>query len=880
MGEVFRARDTRLGRDVAIKILPRAFTDDPDRLARFEREARVLAALNHPNIATIHGVQEGEGVHALVMELVDGQTLGARIERGPIPMAEALAIARQIADALEAAHDKGIIHRDLKPANIKITPAGLVKVLDFGLAKLTQASGPDVPEASQAPTITVGGTKEGLIVGTAAYMSPEQARGQVVDKQTDIWAFGCVLYEMITGAPPFSAGSMSDTIARILEREPDWQKLPATTPAAIRRLLRRCLAKDRRRRSSGAADVRIELDEPDEDLLTSAGASGHPWMRRRGSLAVAGALFAAAAIVTAWFVMRGAPPAATARLQTAPAPTTHATIDLPANAPLVALGVQIPANGWNRPVLALSPDGAHLAYVGWNGSETILYLRDLSGTTVRPVAGSEGAIFPFFSPDSQWLGFLTNDKVRKISLSGGPVITLCDASVPVQAWWRGDVIFFDQNEGALLSKVSAEGGPANAVVTTAAVVAAVGRTGRRLFSDVLPDGRSALMTVWAHEGNSADYAQVELVALHTMKAQVVAGPGYGARYVDPGYVVFARAGSLHGIPFTPANGRAEDAPTAIVAGAAMESIWGLVHATVSSSGVLAYVPGGDLSVGQLAWVDRQARTEFVDVPQRVYGGVRLAPDGARVALPVADVTDYIWVWDLHRAEGRRLSSTENNAQPTWSPDSLRLAFRSVRAGAPPRVVIRDADGGGTPRELVAADTITGVHRWSPDARTLGVSYVGGRIEFTRLDGRSEHTVTNMRFPNLWDFAPDGLWLAYTSTETGQFEIWVRSYADDTIARQVSVDGGVEPLWCRCGELFYRRGNQWFSTTISTAPDLRWDSPRPAFATPFIDNVGTSYDVSADGRRLLVVKHTDPPIQTKLHIVTNWFGQIASSRQRQ
>jgi len=457
MGEVYRARDGRLERDVALKILPPVFAADPERLARFKREAQVLASLNHPHIAAIYGIEEAPAGQALVMELVDGPTLADRIGHGPIPLEDALPIARQIVEALEAAHGHGIVHRDLKPANIKLRSDGTVKVLDFGLAKAVEASGASGAArdlSSQSPTLTSPATMTGLgmILGTAAYMSPEQARGKPVDKRSDIWAFGCVLYEMLTGRRAFAGGDIPDVLARVLEREPDFDLLPAATPAAVRTLLRRCLEKDRQRRLPDIGVARLDIDDAGAPPPVATRARA----RRVSPLAAAATamLLAVGGIAGVWWSQRGARPASSAP----PAPLTRTVLELPATAPL-ALGTRIPQVGFDSPALALSPDGRRLAYIAESATGTLVYVRHLGGTSVSPVPGTEGAIYAFFSPDGRSLGFLTDDRVKKVALDGTAPIILATADTPVNATWTpGEQIYFAEKEGMRLSRVGASGG--------------------------------------------------------------------------------------------------------------------------------------------------------------------------------------------------------------------------------------------------------------------------------------------------------------------------------------------------------------------------------------------------------------------------------------
>ncbi len=884
MGEVYHARDTRLGRDVAVKVLPSLLLSDPDRQARLVREARLLAALNHPNVATIHGLEEDDGLHALVMELVEGETLAERIARaradggspyeppdgavgrGPgVPQREALEIARQIAEALEAAHEKGIVHRDLNPANVKLTPQGTVKVLDFGLAK---AFAPDRAgiDPSQAPRITVDGTLGGVLAGTPSFMSPEQARGQSVDRRTDVWAFGCVLFEMLTARPAFAGATLSDTLAAILEREPDWEALPPATPEPIRRLLRRCLDKDPNRRLRDMGDARLEIDEA--MAVTSATA---PARERQGRSAavllggfgglIVGATLAAVAVTV---LPRGA--AAPSVLY---GPVSRTTIELPAHAPL-ALGVHIPQIGFESPILALSPDGRQLVYVGLTASGTILYLRDLARVDVRPIAGTEGAIYAFFSPDGRWLGFLTNDKVKKVALDGGAPVVLCDARVPIRATWTDqDTIVFQEDQGYRLSRVPADGGAAVPVPTSLTLAG---------FSHALPGG--ALLASAQAPGINRDYSNIVLV-YPDGRTKTLLRSGYDPRYVAPGYLVFGRGGDLLAAPFDPATGRVNGAAATIAAGVSMDStVRGVVHASASRTGVVAYVPGGNRSTGRLAWVDRQGGVEYLPTPPGVYGVFDLAPAGDRVAVHVGDVTDFVSIYDLPRREMRRLSAGESSGWPLWTPDGRHIthaAWRSTVGRIAESLVLQAADGSGAVRQLLAGlPEVVVPEAWTPDGRALALRLVGKGLRRGLLtaDGRLERIPADDIEQCCSDFSPDGRWLAFTSNDTGQFEVYVESFPDRRTVRQISTGGGVEPRWCRCGDLFYRVGNQWMSVTMRPGPELRWDPPQRVFQTDFLDTMGRSYDVSPDGRRLLVLKRAQPDARDRINLVIGWPSLMA------
>jgi serine/threonine-protein kinase len=859
MGEVYRAHDTKLGRDIALKVLPENFATQADRVLRFRREAQVLAALNHPNIATIYGFEEAGDTAALALELVEGPTLADRLRSGAIGFEETLRIAKEVAEALEAAHEKGILHRDLKPANIKITAGGKVKVLDFGLAKiLNEDTGPN-PAISQSPTMMTAASVPGTILGTAAYMSPEQARGKSVDKRSDIWAFGVVLFELLTGVTPFDADTITDVFAKIVYKEPDWQKLPAETSPALVRLLRRCLAKDVRQRLHDIADARLEI----ENILQGeavAPPQDHAVKRTKPLALAVGISLAAGALLGGGLADQWLQQRIAKRDQSAASssPSSHTLIDLMEGAPLI-LGTNAAPAG-DGTVVAISPQGTNIVYIGRSSSGSALYLRSLNSTELRSLPGTEGTVQAFFSPDGQWIGFLTNDKLKKISLQGGTPITLCDVSVALQGWWlQNDVIYISENQGVRISRVSADGGRASPVLEVAAIQPA--SAWRRRFSDVLPDGKYAIATAKPH-GISDDFSEIELVSLETGQAKTLVRRGYGARYVPPGRILFARAGSLFSISFDIKKHEIEGEPVSIVSGVAMESLFGQVQAAASNNDILVFVPGGDRTIGRLAWVDRKGRTEFLEAPEKVYGVVNLSADGKRLAVHVGDVNDYIWIYDIEQRQGKRLNGPESQGWPIWNPDNRNIAFASIM-GARLDVFMQNVTDGSAPR-MIASNEIGYPNAFSPDGKTLFLSNLAGR--FVRLDENAGAVDTDA---SLARFSTDGHWIFYVSTRTGREEVWVRSFPEGNGARQISTDGGAEPVWCKCGELFYRKGNQWYSTKLSTTPELRWETPRLVFQTEFIDTPGTSYDISPDGQRLLVVKRAVPEVQQKLHLLTNW-----------
>jgi len=623
MGEVYRARDTKLGRDVAIKVLPEAFARDPERLARFEREARVLASLNHPNIAAIYGFEQSDGIPFLVLEYVPGETL-----RGPLPVSEALRIAGQIAEALENAHEKAFVHRDLKPANIKVTPEGKVKVLDFGLAKaFTEETVGSDP--SQSPTISAGPTRTGMILGTAAYMSPEQARAKPVDKRTDIWAFGCVLYETLAGRQVFPANSVADAMTAILGRDPDWQALPLATPPKIRDLLHRCLQKELNRRLRDIGDARIEIEE------TLAGAVAVPQTTKPPGAArwrpVAIGVCAAVAIgVALWAPWRG---------DSAPRAVIRTAVVLP------------PSDRFRteaQPAVAISPDGARLVYSASRGGRTQLYFRQLDQFEVTPIAGTEDAGGPFLSPDGEWVGFFAGGKLKKVALRGGPPVTLCDAPNGRGASWGpdGQIVFTPAASlGIGLWRVSASGSEVTPQPLTTPD-AKKGEASHR-WPYILPGGESVLFTSWG--GGAFDASRLAVLSLKTGERRVLLEGGHSAHYASSGHLVFMRAGGLWAAPFDLARLQVTGPHSPMLNRVVTAAATGAGHYSFAANGTLVYIPGGAESGSSLLWVDRKGVSRPLTQARRVYMFPRLSPDGGLLAVTIIEGANTdIWVYDLGR----------------------------------------------------------------------------------------------------------------------------------------------------------------------------------------------------------------------------------------
>jgi serine/threonine-protein kinase len=852
MGEVYRARDTKLNRDVALKVLPELFTQDPDRLARFKREAQVLASLNHPNIAGIHGLEEADGMRALVLELVEGPTLADRIAQGAIPVDEALPIARQIAEGLEAAHEHGIIHRDLKPSNIKLRPDGTVKVLDFGLAKVLAGEHADV-DLSQIPTFTVAGTREGLILGTPAYMSPEQTRGQAIDRRTDIWAFGCVLYELLTGRAAFGRKTMSDTIAAILECEPDWTALPATTPSAIGRLLRRCFEKNPKHRLHDIADARIELEDALATRVPGARVVQRPsrW-RQTQPWALAAVLVISMGIggaTLAWRLSRSGGDASRSVIRT--------TVPLPA-------GQQL-ESGRGAASLALSPDGKRLAYVAYLQGSTRLYLRNLDAFEPQPIPDTAGAQYPFFSPDGQSVAFFSDKKLKRVSISGGAPVVVCDAPVIGRGgtWGPDGTVVFDAGPSGLM-RVASRGGIPEAVP----VGNAAADSRDNAWPRFLPDGRGVLVT---RAGS-----RLGVVSLKSGEWRAL-GPGSQAQYLPSGHLLFhaihVRDGELHVVPFDPVELTIRGAPVAVFDGVFRAPNAGAAYFAVSDTGTLVFAPGG--LAHSLVRVDRTGRRTPVTADRRGFRFPRLSPDGSKVAVTIDPRPSEIWVYDLVRGSSGPLAVDGHNLHPVWTRDGRRVAY-----AARGDIYWRDADGRSLEERLLTRDLWQYPQAWSPDGSSLFYNEdhpaSGMNIWVLPLGGEPRPVLVTPDREEYPTVSPDARWLAYQSNESGRFEVYVRPLPDVNQGRwTISTAGGHSPVWSRDGqELFYMDG-----TAMMTVPvDARGavfvaGTPKLLFDGPFDPTQLGNYDVSADGTRFVMV-HADPDATpNRFNIVQNWFEEL-------
>jgi Tol biopolymer transport system component len=838
MGEVYRARDTKLNRDVALKVLPQAMAADPERLRRFEREAQVLAALNHQNIAAIYGL-EGP---ALVMEFVDGETLA-----GPLPLEEALAIAKQIADGLEYAHEKGIIHRDLKPANIKVTPEGQVKVLDFGLAK-AMAEDPQRFDFQNSPTMSLAATKMGVILGTAGYMAPEQARGAAVDRRADIWAFGAVLFELLSGKRLINEPTASDALAAVLKSDLNFSALPDTTPKRVRRLIERCLTRDPKQRLQAIGEARIILASPDEEAAPVAAIEAAPqkppaiWMAACAIFA----LLAAIAIVALW-----KRPAAVATI------TARLTIALPPGQEIVDFP-------------AITPDGRTVAYVAQHGTDAPqLYLRDLSSFEARVVAGAGGAQRPFFSPDGKWLAFFAQGQLQKVEVGGGTPVRLAETPMAFGGTWTEDnIIIYAASLGSGLLKVPASGGTPESLTKPDGAAKGYAHT----YPQILPGGRTLLFTIWGRSTGSAvlslDSGKWETVLPETGWSAAMFEATNGSR---GRLLIVDEAAELKAAPFDAAHPAQTSADTSVLANVNFIESDGRPWLAISGTGTAVYAPGNP-SKRSLVWVDREGKTESVAKEQSTYEEVRLSPDGTKAV--VRQGVD-IWIHDLQRGTRSRLSPPNTkNFNPMWSPDGKRIILSSTREGDWD-IYSQPADGSQPAEALLKRPYDQGPLSMLPD----------GTLLFSEI-----HPKTG---PDLWILSPDGKttplrvtpaveddgqfspgpagaprWVAYTSDESGREEIYVQAYPSGANRTAVSTGGGILARWSRDGkELFFVGGDAMMAVAMHS--DGTFGAPRRLFDRSNYYFFFPSYDISPDGKRFLMIQRDPDSVPRQLNVILNW-----------
>jgi serine/threonine-protein kinase len=901
MGEVYKARDGTLNRSVAIKVLPNLLADDPDRLSRFRREAQILAALNHPNIAHIYGLDaqdgadrpDGHPLSFIVMELVEGEDLSQVIARGALTLSEALPIARQIIDALDAAHGQGIVHRDLKPANIKIRKDGTVKVLDFGLAKALALTTPSGMEIASVPTASIRSTEAGLVLGTAPYMAPEQALGKTVDKRADIWSFGCVLFEMLSGRHAFAGHDVSDTLSHVIGKDPEWTALPSATPAPIVRMLRHCLHKDRSRRLADIADARLAIEEalsPSTELGDTRGGTrvrpAAAWWRALPWILVAASGGALAFVLLVRSPSRTTPIAAPLRLTAELGPGKVPTFGSSAS-------------------LALSPNGTELAFIGHKLTDRVsrLFVRRLDhqeDAVLLPE--TDDAMSPFFSPDGQWLAFFAAGKLKKISVSGGATITLCDAPNGRGGDWGSDgTIFFSPDRQTTLSRVSAEGGAP--VVTTTLDAGEV----TQRFPQVLPGGKALLYTSLSPQSTDFDFDKGNLVVqpLPTGTRKVLQRGAYFGRYMPSGHLIFMHNGTLFAEGFDLARLEVTSSPIPVIDGVETATLLGAGLFAVSNTGMLAYTPvesaGG--RIRPIEWIDRSGKVTSLQSAASDWGALAFAPDGRRFAFQVWDDKQVdIWVADWARGALARLTTSNSHSQsPVWTPDGRRVAFASQRGerqvGNTFNLYWQRADGSGNVQRLTTSDNAQAPGSWHPNGKVLAFEERAPshfNVMLLAMEGDEASGWTPGKPTTLLSadfdqrapaFSPDGQWLAYESSRTGELNVYVRPFPGPGDQLQISTDGGVLPTWSQTRrELLYSRfDGQIMVVNYSVAgASLKAEPPRPwpgarYNARSIFANHSRDFDLHPDGNRLALATvgaAPGPPVRRfPINIFLNFFDEL-------
>jgi serine/threonine-protein kinase len=884
MGEVYRARDTKLDRDVAIKILSQAFASDADRLARFEREAKMLAALNHPHIAQIYGLEtiDARGC-ALVLELVEGDDLSQRIGRGPIPLDEALPIARQIADALEAAHEHGIVHRDLKPANVKVRADGTVKVLDFGLAKALDPSYGASGEAMNSPTLTAHATQLGVILGTAAYMSPEQAKGKAVDKRADIWAFGVVLYEMLTGERAFKGEDISDTLASVLKDTPALEGLPASTPPSLRRLLKRCLERDVKMRLRDIGEARVEIARiqggeadvaPSFTPISVAPPQSSiarllPWI----VAAVFGVGLLSAILV--WAPWRS--------------PTIPAPRRLLAN---IGAAAALPSDAGAAAIL--SPDGTTLAFVAQQANLSRLFVRRLDQLQAAVLAGTEGAANPFFSPDGKWIAFFAGGKLKKVPATGGDVVTLCDAANGRGGTWADDdtIIFTPSSQvDVTLMRVAAAGGTPTAFGATVQ-----GAMASQRWPQALPRQTGLLYTEQPIVA-TADAANVVVVPMSGGTPKIVARGSHYGRYVQTGHLVYMQRSTLFAVPFDVNRLETMGEAVPVVEGVLTSPMTGGAQVAFSADGTLVYVPGvAATRANSIDWLARDGTTSVLRAAKSDWASPRFSPDGRKLALDVSDGKQRnIWVYEWDRDTLTQLTFDPGQDQgPAWTPDGRRILFSSDRAkpGGVSNLYWVNADGGDVTRLTDSSHMQVGAS-WHPSGKFVVFMEERGASQFDLMilpmegdevrgwtPGKPAVFLSNPATKVLPVFSPDGRWVAYVSNEAGGrlLDTYVRPFPGPGGKWRVSSGGGGFPRWSPTSRelLFVQLPNVMVAPYDVVGDSFRADKPR-LWSPTGIRGVGLSspYDIHPDGKRLAVVgkRDEDTSAHDTVVFVFNFFDEL-------
>ncbi|MBN2265786.1 MAG: protein kinase [Candidatus Aminicenantes bacterium] len=881
MGEVYRALDTSLDRPVAIKVLPKAFAEDKERLARFEREAKLLAVLNHPAIAAIHGIEGSEGRRFLVLELVEGQALGDRLGRGPLPIEEAFETCKQLAEGLEAAHEKGIVHRDLKPGNIMITPEGRLKILDFGLAKAYAGETTNI-EIEKSPTITARMTEPGVILGTAAYMSPEQARGRAADKRSDIWAFGGVLYECLTGKRAFQGETVSDTLALVLKGEPDWNALPANTPTNIRTLLHRCLQKNPKNRLHDIADARLEIDE-----AGSPQAEESPTPRRfplSWVVAVGAVLFIAGILIR--------PLIWKAHESVAPAFPVASVIKLAPGYALDGMRSPLEFNWPRRTAMAISGDGRFIVYCAVEDAvpdaKPRLFMRRLDELEASPIAGTEGGIAPFLSPDDRWVGFWADGKLKKAPIAGGMAQDICEAtSCNGASWGAHDRIVFVDNRDLGLSVVAASGGKPEVF----AMPSKEGKKWDHSLPSWLPDARGILFTVTLQGSDSGP--RVALYDNTTQEWKDLLEEASNARFLPTGHLAFLRRGVLMAVPFSSSDLKIAGEAVPIRSDVMQFKRSSLAttvdgQLSISPSGSLIYASGGLIPDwnNSLAWVDREGNDEPASSSLRHHFLPRLSPDGQKIVYQTLDSPSKIWICDIRRDISFAFLPEGSGRTPLWTPDGERIIFNGNIPGLPRSIFSRSVDG-STPMETlfeIPPGRAIVLGSVSPDQeRLVFTESMGDQADILIIDLQSK-SITPFRNTRYAEdspsFSPDGRWIVYCSDKEGRSEVYVSPSSGSGGDIKISRQGGAEPAWARSGEhIFFRssdRREMWV-VDVQTGTELTPGNPRLLFQSDKYGAAtgGNCWDTSPDDRRFLMVKREVPPLKpvTEMILVQNWFEEV-------
>lgn len=850
MGVIYKGLDVRLDRPVAIKVLPPSHLGDADRKRRFVHEAKAASALNHPNIVTVYDIDAAGDIDFMAMEYVPGVTLRERIGRKRLPLADTLRYLTQVADALSAAHAAGIVHRDLKPENIMIAENGLVKLLDFGLAKLTETS----VAAAAASTVTVGLTltEPGMVLGTVAYMSPEQARGQPVDQRADVWAFGCVLFETLSGHKAFEGSTRTETLVRILESEPDWAALPESIPASIRQLIRSCLRKDAQHRLRHIDPVQLELTSEPTALTR---------FRGTGRQAALGAAILAMGAALGWVAhttMKTAPPVRQGIVRFASA----------FSAPV------LPAE-LNFPLVALAPDGGSIVHAGQSaGGETQLFLRRADRLREVPLAGTEGSASPFFSADGKYVGFCAGDKLKRVSIADGAVQVLCKApSVFGGAWGRNNIIVFGTVSRGLM-RVAGSGGTPEPLTELGP-----GEASHR-WPSLSPSGSVVVYTTSNSTGPGLEEPSIVAQSLDSGKRQVLPLKATFAWFAPGGdHLLVVQDGAVNAVAFDSAQLKIVGAPVLLLEGV-MQSNSGAAQIG-SSNSTLAYLPGA-LESRRLVWVDRQGQVEPLDAPPHLYVHPRLSPDGKKVAVVITEPKNDIWIYDIAQGGGalRRLTVEGNsNAYPIWSRDGKKITYVSSQGGKPPNLFWINADGTGKPERMLTSPNTQVSETWAPGDKDL--LFVELRAVTTKWDilalspgGTPREILATPFHDTTPQISPSGRYLAHGSDESGSMQLQVHSFPD--LVEKVVVGPGSQAGWrADERELYFRQGDAMMAATVTRGPRLSIGKPRVLFQGAFANIQGKNYDVTSDGKRFLMVR-TDLPVPPKeITVVLNWMEELRS-----